>query len=120
MRACAVRVAGGGGETSRQRAGWLGYSEAMDSHSVADESSRLTELVDRVLAGENVVVTRGGRPVVALRAVPLQGRRMTSADLDWLDARRAGLAAPAEDAGALVSRMRDEGGALQGLTYRQT
>jgi prevent-host-death family protein len=84
----------------------------MSTHSVAEAKSRLPELIDRALKGEDVVITRHGQPVVEIK--PVAGKpapaekRVTAADLDWLAARRVKLRGPAEDAGTLVSRMRDE------------
>jgi antitoxin (DNA-binding transcriptional repressor) of toxin-antitoxin stability system len=89
---------------------WLcdGYSFGMSTHSVAEAKNHLPELIDRALKGESVVITRHGHPVVELKAVPPPPRRITQADIDWLDAHRVGVKQPLEDAGTLVSRMRDE------------
>ena len=65
-------------------------------------------LLDRVQDGEEIVITRHGRPVVELKPIPKPARKVTAADLDWLAARRVGLKTPSEDAGTFVSRMRDE------------
>jgi prevent-host-death family protein len=40
------------------------------THSVADAKKRLPELIDRALEGEDIVITRHGRPVVELKAIP--------------------------------------------------
>jgi antitoxin (DNA-binding transcriptional repressor) of toxin-antitoxin stability system len=80
----------------------------MSTHSVAEAKNHLPELIDRALKGESVVITRHGHPVVELKAVPPPPRRITQTDIDWLDAHRVGVKPPEEDAGALVSRMRDE------------
>jgi prevent-host-death family protein len=80
----------------------------MSSHSVADAKNRLPELIDRALKGEDVVITRHGHPVVELKALSPQPRRITLEDIEWLRAHRVGDKAPKEDAGTLVSRMRDE------------
>jgi prevent-host-death family protein len=80
----------------------------MANHSVAEAKNRLSELIDRALGGEGVVITRHGRPVVELKPVPQQGRPVTETDLAWLRARRAGRGSSGEDAGSLVSEMRDE------------
>lgn len=71
---------------------------------------RLPDLIDRALAGEDVRITRSGATVVELRPVApaRMGRVMTQADWEWLDANRVGSRIPKEDAGSLVSRMRDE------------
>jgi prevent-host-death family protein len=81
----------------------------MGTHSVAEAKNRLPELIDRALKGEDVVITRHGKPVVELKPIPRPPRKVTAADLDWLAARRIKLRKPAEDAGTLLSRMRDEG-----------
>jgi antitoxin (DNA-binding transcriptional repressor) of toxin-antitoxin stability system len=56
-----------------------------------------------------VVITRHGRPVVELRAIPQPARPISPADLDWIAERRVGLRTAKIDAGTLVSQMRDEG-----------
>jgi prevent-host-death family protein len=80
----------------------------MSSHSVAEAKNKLSELIDRALEGEGVVITRHGRPVVELKPLQKTPRPVTKADVDWLKARRVGQGRPQEDAGALISRMRDE------------
>ena len=79
----------------------------MSTHSVAHAKSHLSELIDRALEGEGVVITRHGRPVVELRPVQPRARPVTAADLDWLAARRIRVRV-AEDAGEQLRRMRDE------------
>jgi len=88
---------------------WLSdsYNWDMGTHSVADAKNRLSELIDRALAGEEVVISRHGHAVVALHSVGGQAAAMSLRDLDWLAARRVGEAASA-DAGSLVSEMRDD------------
>jgi prevent-host-death family protein len=85
---------------------WL-YSELMSQHSVADAKNRLSDLIDRSLSGESVVITRHGHPVVELKPVRPRVKPVTQADMDWLAARRVEINASV-DAGTLVSRMRDE------------
>lgn len=80
----------------------------MGKYSVADAKNRLPELIDRALKGEEVVITRHGHPVVGLNPIPAPARRITAADLDWLATRRVGAQPPAQNAGKLVSKMRDE------------
>jgi prevent-host-death family protein len=41
----------------------------MATYTEAEARDRLPELIDRALAGERVVITRDGRPVVELRPV---------------------------------------------------
>lgn len=80
----------------------------MSQHSVAEAKNQLSDLIDRALAGEGVVITRHGRPVVELRPVQPPTKAISGADLDWLAARRVGAEPTQGDAGQLVSRMRDE------------
>lgn len=83
----------------------------MSTHSIADARNNLPELIDRALAGEGVVILRDGHPVVELKPLPaaVPSHPVTPEDLDWLAANRVGRTVPDEDAGALVSGMRDEG-----------
>lgn len=79
----------------------------MSHHSVAETKNRLSELIDRALKGEYVVITRHGTPVAELRPVRRSPARITQAGIDWLVARKM----PRKrgpDAGSLVSSMRDE------------
>ncbi len=80
----------------------------MSTHSVAEAKNQLSELIDRALRGEGVVITRHGRPVVELTPVAKSARALLAADLDWLAAHRVGRASTRGDAGALVSEMRDQ------------
>lgn len=80
----------------------------MSTHSVADAKNHLPKLIDRALAGESVVITRHGQPVVELKPIPSPPRRVTREDLEWLAHRRRDLQVPVEDLGRFVSRMRDE------------
>lgn len=80
----------------------------MSKHSVADAKNNLSELIDRALEGEGVVITRHGRPVVELRAIPPAAKPMTPEAVDWLTQRRVGRRMPREDAAATVRRLRDE------------
>lgn len=60
--------------------------------------SQLSELIDRALSGETVVITGHGRAVVELKAIPEPARPVSPADLDWLAERRIGQAPAAEGA----------------------
>ena len=65
---------------------------AMTSVGAYDAKTRLSELLDRVEKGEQIVITRHGRPVA--RLVPEGGRDIVEAvaALDRLTARREELA----------------------------
>ena len=80
----------------------------MGSHSVAEAKNKLSELINRALQGEGVVITRHGHPVVELKPIQRPPRRMTEADFQWLRAHRARLTPAKTDAGTFVSQMRDE------------
>jgi prevent-host-death family protein len=79
----------------------------MGQHSIAEAKVHLSDLINRALAGEAVVITRHGHPIVELKAVQPAGRRVTPEDMDWLAALRVEMNSTV-DAGKLVSRMRDE------------
>lgn len=79
----------------------------MADYSVADARNKLSELIDRAVKGEEVVITRHGTPMVELRAKAPTPKRVSKESLDWLKRARVGQASE-EDAGAFVSRMRDE------------
>lgn len=82
----------------------------MTTYSVAEAKNNLSELIDRALKGEGVVITRHGAPVVQMTAVQPAPRPVTEEDLVRLDALRYQPATPPrEDAATLISRIRDEG-----------
>jgi prevent-host-death family protein len=80
----------------------------MGRHSVVEAKNQLSELIDRALKGEGVVITRHGRPVVELKPIRPAAKPITQEDIDWLAQRRVGRRAPREDAATLVRKMRDE------------
>jgi prevent-host-death family protein len=82
----------------------------MSTYSVAEAKNRLSELIERALVGEGVVITRHGRPVVEVRPVGMPHRAVNASDLDWLAGQRPRGPAPLQDAGMLISAMRDESG----------
>ncbi len=60
----------------------------MSSYSVADAKNHLPSLIDKALAGEEVVITRHGKPVVELRTTVPVEVRPNPALYGWLRARR--------------------------------
>jgi prevent-host-death family protein len=80
----------------------------MSTHSVADAKAHLSNLIDRAMHGEAVVITRHGRPMVELKPLATVAAPMSKTDLDWLRSRRLARRIADFDAGAFVSRMRDE------------
>ena len=81
----------------------------MGKHSVVQAKNQLSELIDRALNGEDVVITRHGQPVVALKPVSRPVSPLTPEARAWLKSRRVGRRAPREDAARQVRRMRDAG-----------
>lgn len=80
----------------------------MSEHTISEAESRLSDLIDRAIAGEGIVITREGRPAVELKPVAKSGRPVTPLDLDWLRQKRVGSRPASEDAGTFVSGIRDE------------
>jgi prevent-host-death family protein len=80
----------------------------MSAYSIAEAKDQLSELIDRALKGEGVVITRHGRPLVELKPIDEPARAVSAADLDWLATHRVGRTLASQDSGSLVERMRDE------------
>jgi prevent-host-death family protein len=58
----------------------------MTTYSVADAKNRLPSLIDKALDGEEVVITRRGKPVVELRPAFTRPAPTIGTD-SWLDTR---------------------------------
>jgi len=56
------------------------------AYSVADAKNRLPSLIDKALAGEEVIITRRGKPVVEVRPASRQAA-LASGTHEWLRAR---------------------------------
>ncbi len=82
----------------------------MSTHSVAEARNKLSELIQRAEAGEDVVITRHGAAVVELRALKPALRRVTPEQIDWLVKHRVSRLKKTQNAGELLSQMRDEDG----------
>jgi prevent-host-death family protein len=80
----------------------------MSTHSIAEAKNQLSELINRALKGEGVVITRHGHPVVELKPVLETVRAVSAVDLDWLAKHRIAKRSATKNAGELVSTMRDE------------
>jgi antitoxin (DNA-binding transcriptional repressor) of toxin-antitoxin stability system len=80
----------------------------MGTHSVAEAKNKLAELIDRALRGEDVVITRHGRPVVELKAVPAPPQQITREAIEWVATRRIKVRGDKTNAAELVRNMRDE------------
>lgn len=81
----------------------------MTRYSLAEAQAKLPELIDRVRRGEGVVITDGGAAVAEIRPANDQAAMDPKPiDIGWLEHRLVGYADSNEDAGALLTRMRDE------------
>lgn len=76
----------------------------MGTVNLADAKAHLSELVDRVQAGDTIDITRRGRPVARLTAVARPRKRI---DLAMLEALTAAMPPQDERASDLVRSMRD-------------
>ena len=76
----------------------------MDIITLAEAKAHLSELVDRVEAGDSIDITRRGKPVARLTA-PERPRKQIDAAL--LQALTAALPPQKQDAANLVSAMRE-------------
>jgi antitoxin (DNA-binding transcriptional repressor) of toxin-antitoxin stability system/virulence-associated protein VagC len=71
-----IRAAGAGASAIPREAGEPGMvSERMPAWASERESGGLSELLDRVATGEEIVLDRGGRPVAKLVPLPAAPRR---------------------------------------------
>lgn len=59
----------------------------MTDYSVADAKNHLPKLIDKALAGEEVIITRRGKPVVELRPAAARPEPPIGTD-EWLKQRR--------------------------------
>jgi prevent-host-death family protein len=76
----------------------------MDAINLADAKAHLSELIDRVEAGDSIQITRRGKPVARLMAVTRPRERV---DATLLQSLTAAMPPQAQDAADLVRSMRD-------------
>jgi prevent-host-death family protein len=76
----------------------------MAAINLADAKAHLSELVDRVEAGDSIDITRRGKPVARLTAVP---RPRKPIDIALLQALTASMPPLSRSAADLVRSMRD-------------
>lgn len=76
----------------------------MNRISLADAKAHLSELIDRVEAGDSIDITRRGKPVARLTAVAQPRKRI---DLSQLRSLTSTMPPASEDAAELVRKMRD-------------
>ncbi|HEV2186822.1 MAG TPA: type II toxin-antitoxin system prevent-host-death family antitoxin [Stellaceae bacterium] len=77
----------------------------MDTVSLADAKARLSELVARAEAGEDICITRRGKPAVRLTRVE---RPKIPIDFAAIRKLRESMPMQSESAGDFIRRMRDE------------
>jgi len=73
--------------------------------NIADAKARLSELVALAAAGEQVCITRRGKPVARLTPIPAPRKKI---DIKMLQAVTEGSPWQTESAGDFIRRMRDE------------
>jgi prevent-host-death family protein len=78
----------------------------MDSYSIAEAKAHLSELIDRVEAGESVEITKRGK-LVARVTPPV--RKLTKIDVDALRKLTASQTPSKVSAVDLIREMRDSG-----------
>lgn len=76
----------------------------MSAINLADAKAHLSELVDRVVAGDSIDITRRGKPVARLTSANRPRRRI---DADLLRSLTATMPETREPAADLVRSMRD-------------
>ena len=77
----------------------------MADYSIAEAKNNLPKLVDRAVAGEDVTITRRGKPVARIVAEAPRGMTI---DLEWLESVRVDPKDPELDFTAVVRQMRDD------------
>lgn len=77
----------------------------MDRINLAQAKAHLSELIDRVEAGESIEISRRGKPVARLTAVARPRKRV---DLGMLQVLTCALPAQPDSAATLVRSMRDD------------
>lgn len=81
----------------------------MSAYSVANAKSSLPSLINRAMAGEEVIITRHGRPVVELRAMAVADSPSFVADgHDWFLSRRVKLSGSSPTSVELLNMIHDE------------
>ena len=76
----------------------------MSTINLADAKAHLSELVDRVEAGDSIEITRRGKPVARLTTVATPRKRVDAAQLSSLT---ASMPLQTQTAADLVRSMRD-------------
>ena len=80
----------------------------MATYSVADAKNSLPRLIDKALEGEEVVITRHGRPIVELRPTGATKPRGSKLSYEWLRGRRDGRKAVSISSVELLRQLYEE------------
>jgi antitoxin (DNA-binding transcriptional repressor) of toxin-antitoxin stability system len=83
----------------------------MTTYSVADAKAGLPRLIDRAIAGEEVIITRHGKPVAELRAATVKARPTPEerrAGMAWLASKRVTLKGPPITSVELLNMIYDD------------
>jgi prevent-host-death family protein len=83
----------------------------MRSVSVAEAKAKLSEVLEAAASGEDIIVTRHGKPYVRLAAVASPQAKAQQQKIDWdrLRSLRASLPELQVSSVDLIRQMRDEG-----------
>jgi prevent-host-death family protein len=79
----------------------------MERINLADAKARLSEIVDRVEAGQSIEIVRRGKPAARLLP-PEQEREWKPVDVDMLERLQARMPIQQQPPGTFVRRMRDD------------
>jgi antitoxin (DNA-binding transcriptional repressor) of toxin-antitoxin stability system len=80
----------------------------MTIYLAADNNSALSDLIDRALASDGVVVTRNGKAIAEVRAVPKEKKWASNDEMiKWLDEVRITPREGSPTASELLQSMRD-------------
>jgi prevent-host-death family protein len=80
----------------------------MSTYSMTQAKDQLSKLIDEATNGEQVIITRHGKPVVELRPVPSAAGRTTKETVEWLRQCRESLPSFDGDTVAEIRAMRDD------------
>lgn len=81
----------------------------MSTYSIAQAKDQLSKLVDEVLEGKDVTITRHGKPVVEMRPAGVRaGEPVSKETLEWLRRQREKLPRYKGDSVADIRAMRED------------
>ena len=80
----------------------------MTTYSVADAKASLPSLIDKALEGDEVIITRHGRPVAELRPSQRPAPANSTSSYAWLVSRRKGRKPVGVSSVELLNQLYDE------------